>query len=69
MPKVKNIGKPCKGEPHAFDEGGLGVPALYSTPRFTCLCEDSRSPKVIILKECPKVSPQRFPNIYEKVSE
>ena len=29
---VKNIGKPCAGEPHArFDEGGQGEPALYST--------------------------------------
>ena len=25
MPKVKNIGKPCAGKPHArFDEGGQG---------------------------------------------
>ena len=30
---MKNIGKPCAGEPHArFDEGGqVAEPALYST--------------------------------------
>ena len=35
---MKNIGKPCAGEPHArFDEGGQerGVPVLYST-RVPC---------------------------------
>ncbi|MBA2591555.1 MAG: hypothetical protein H0U97_04540 [Gammaproteobacteria bacterium] len=30
---MKNIGKPCAGEPHArLDEGGQALPALYSTP-------------------------------------
>jgi len=31
---MKDIGKPCAGEPHArFDEGGqVAEPALYSTP-------------------------------------
>jgi hypothetical protein len=29
---VKNIGKPCAGEPHArFDEEGQATPAPYST--------------------------------------
>jgi len=29
---MKNIGKPCTGKPYArFDEGGLVMPALYST--------------------------------------
>ena len=29
---MKNIGKPCTGKPYArFDEGGLALPALYST--------------------------------------
>ena len=32
---MKNIGKPCTGKPYArFDEGGLALPALYSTPNY-----------------------------------
>jgi len=34
-PGMKNIGKPCTGKPYArFDEGGLALPALYSTRNF-----------------------------------
>ncbi len=37
---VKNIGKPCAGEPHArFDEGGqVAEPALYSTKLSHRIC-------------------------------
>ena len=32
---VKNIGKPCAGEPQArFDEGGQGKTVLYSSPNI-----------------------------------
>jgi len=39
---VKDIGKPCTGKLYArFDEGGLGLPALYSTQTLMVLLDIS----------------------------
>jgi len=36
---MKNIGKPCTRKPYArFDEGGLALPALYSTRNYSHSC-------------------------------
>ncbi|MCW8942608.1 MAG: hypothetical protein OQK93_05485, partial [Gammaproteobacteria bacterium] len=47
---MKNIGKPCAGEPHArFDEEGQVTPAPYST-RFRLLLVAADSTQLLALQ-------------------